>query len=119
MPILISNIEPKTYGLLRSLTAPKAPKKKSFKELSGLLKAHFEPAPIVIAERFRFHRRDQAAGESIGDYVVELRRLTAHSQFEATTDYLEEALRDRFVCGLKNESTRKRLLTETGFTFSN
>ena len=118
VPILLSNIGPKTYGLLRSLTAPKAPKEKSFKELSELLKAHFEPAPIVIAERYRFHRRDQAAGESIGDYVAELRRLTAHCQFEATTDYLEEALRDRFVCGLKNESTRKRLLTETGLTFS-
>ena len=52
--ILLSNIGAKTYGLLRSLTAPKAPKESSFKELSELLKAHFEPAPIVIAERYRF-----------------------------------------------------------------
>ena len=79
------------------------------------MKAHFEPTPIVIAEPYRFH---QAAGESIGDYVTELCRLTAHCQFEAKTDYLEEALQDRFVCGLKNESIRKCLLTETGLTFS-
>ena len=80
------------------------------------MKAHFEPAPTVIAERYRFHRRDQASKESIGDYVAELHRLTAHCQFEATMDYLEEALRDRFVCRLKNESTPKCLLTETGLT---
>ena len=75
------------YGLLRSLTAPKAPKESSFKELLELLKAHFKPAPIVIAERYRYHCRDQAAGESIGDYVAELCRLTAHCHFEATTKY--------------------------------
>ena len=105
------------YGLLRSLTAPKAPKESSFKELLELLKAHFKPAPIVIAERYWFHCRDQAAGESIGDYVAELCRLTAHCHFEATTDNLEEVLRDCFVCGLRNESTRKRLLTEKDLTF--
>ena len=37
VPILLSNIGPKTYGLLRSLTAPKAPKEKSFKELVVIL----------------------------------------------------------------------------------
>ena len=47
-----SNIGTKMYGLLRSLTAPKAPKESSFKELLELLKAHFKPAPIVIAERY-------------------------------------------------------------------
>ena len=31
--------------------------------------------------------------------------------------YLEEALRDRFVCGLKNEGTQKRLLSEADLTF--
>ena len=51
-----------------------------------MLKSHFEPAPIVIAERYRFHRREQAAGESIADYVAELRRLTTHCKFEVTTD---------------------------------
>ena len=107
MPILLSNIGAKTYGLLQSLRAPKAPKESSFKELLEFLKAHFEPAPIMIAERYRFHRRDQAVGENIGDYVAELCRLTAHCHFEATTDHLEEVLRDRFVCGLRNESTRK------------
>ena len=62
-----------------------------------MLKSHFKPEPIVIAERYGFHRRAQAEGESIADYVAELRRLTTHCKFEDTTDYLEESLRDRFV----------------------
>ena len=72
VPLLLSHIGAKTYGLLRSLAAPSAPKEKTFKDLEKILKDHFEPTPSVIAERYRFHRRDQAVGESIGDYVAEL-----------------------------------------------
>ena len=72
----------------------------------------------MIAERYRFHRRDQAVGENITDYVAELRKLTTHCKFEETTDFLEESLRDRFVCGLRSEGIRKRLLTENKLTFS-
>ena len=60
----------------------------------------------------------QAVGESIADYVAELRRLTTHCKFEDTIDYLEESLCDRFVFGLRTESTRKRLLTEKNLTFT-
>ena len=79
--ILLSSIGAKTYELLRSLTAPKVPKEKTPAKLTALLKSHFEPVPIVIAEWYRFHRRDQAEGESIAKYVAELRRLTTHCKF--------------------------------------
>ena len=118
VPVLLSSIGAKTYELLRSLVAPKVPKEKTFKDIEKLLKDHFEPTPSVIAERYRFHRRDQAVGENITDYVAELRKLTTHCKFEETTDFLEESLRDRFVCGLRSEGTRKRLLTENKLTFS-
>ena len=32
-------------------------------------------------------------------------------------DYLEEALRDCFVCELRSETTQKQLLTEVDLTF--
>lgn len=118
VPVLLSNIGAKTYGLLRSLVAPKAPKEKTLAEITTLLKSHFEPTPSVIAERYRFHRRDQAQGESIADYVAELRKLTTHCKFEDTRDFLDESLRDRFVSGLRSESTRKRLFTEEKLTFA-
>ena len=118
VPVLLSNIGAKTYGLLRTLVAPRAPKEKTLDEIRKLLKSHFEPTPSVIAERYRFHRRDQTPGETIAAYVAELRKLTTHCKFEDTTDFLEESLRDRFVCGLRGESIRKRLFQEEKLTFT-
>ncbi len=43
------------------------------------------------------------------EYVAELQCLSTHCEFRA---YLPEALRDRFVCGIRNEGNQKRLLTE-------
>ena len=102
--IFLSVVGGNTYGLLRNLLAPASPKDKSFKEIVDTLKAHFEPKPLVIAERFHFHRwnQNQNSGESVAMYVAELRRLATHCVFEA---YLEEALRDRLVCGLRSGST--------------
>ena len=68
---------------------------------------------MVIAEQFYFHRSSQAVGESIVDYLVELRRLTTYCEFG---DYLEQALRDRLVCGIQRESIQKRLLAEVDLT---
>ena len=39
----------------------------------------------------------------MSDYVAELRRLAIHCEFG---DYLDQALRDRLVCGLCNEHTQ-------------
>lgn len=69
VPILLSVIGAKTYA---RLVAPELPQDKSFTDLIAILKRHFEPQPVVIAERFRFHRRDQAPGESVAQYVAEL-----------------------------------------------
>ena len=56
--VLLTVIGPKFFTLLRSLTTPELPQDKSFEELEAVLKAHFQPKPLVIAERFHFHRRD-------------------------------------------------------------
>ena len=108
VPVLLSVIGGKTYALLGSLLAPEKPKDKTFEQLSDVLQKHFEPKPVVIVQRFHFHRRNQALGETVAENVAELRRLATHCKFEG---YLEEALRDRLVCGLKNEGVQKRLLT--------
>ena len=41
-------------------------------------------------------------------YVAELRKPTEHCKFGGT---LNDALRDRLVCGIKNESIQKKLLS--------
>ena len=71
VPIFLTVVGSKTYSLLRSLVAP-LPQEKTFAELSEVLKVHFEPKPLVIAERFLFHKHSQALGESIANYMAEL-----------------------------------------------
>ncbi len=52
---------------------------------------------------------------TVAEYVAELRRLSAHCEFGA---FLDDALRDRFVCGLCSETTQKKLLVEANLTFA-
>ena len=111
---LLAVIGADAYGILRNLLAPQRPKDKSFDELKEVLIGHYSPKPILIAERFKFHRRNQLESESVAQFVVELKRLALKCEFGA---FLEEALRDRLVCGLKNIHIQKKLLAERGLTF--
>jgi len=70
--VLLNVIGAKIYGVLRSLLAPERPQDKSYDALAQALTGHFEPKPLLIAERFYFYRCDQAPGESITDYIAEL-----------------------------------------------
>ena len=89
------------------------PSSKSVETLFEILKEHLKPQPITIVERYKFYCRNQHENESISDYVAELRKLTLNCNFR---EFLDEALRDRFVCGLINNSTRRRLLAERTLT---
>ena len=100
--VFLSVIGSKTYSLLRNLLAPNLPQNQAYAALMETLKKHFEPKPVVIAERFHFHRRNQAIGETISTYLAELRRLSTHCAF---ADYLE-----------RSESIQKRLLAEADLT---
>ena len=99
----------RNYALIKSLTAPTLAQKKSYEDLNAVLLAHFRPKPLMIAERFHFYQRNQAAGESVHNFVADLRPLAITCEFE---HFLDQALRDRFVCGLRAEGMQKRLLTE-------
>ena len=106
--VFLSELGDKTYSVLRNLTAPVLPQSKTFEEVVTVLESHYEPKPIVIAQRFHFHRRNQLPMENIVQYMAELRRLSTHRSFGP---YLNEALRDRLVCGLRSDNIQKRLLS--------
>ena len=108
VPALLSIIGGCTYALLSDLLAPDKPSSQTVDQLTQVLVKHYEPKPVVIAERFQFHRRNQATTETVAEYKAELRRLATHCAFG---DYLSEAIRDHIVCGLRNEGIQKRLLT--------
>ncbi|XP_053400584.1 uncharacterized protein K02A2.6-like [Mercenaria mercenaria] len=114
VPALLSLIGSKTYGTLRDLCSPDLPKDKTYAALCKLLSEHYNPEPLLIAERFRFWKRNQRPDETVSQFNVSLRKLAEHCKFGGN---LNDSLRDRFVCGLKTESIQKRLLSEKDLTY--
>ncbi|XP_050502408.1 uncharacterized protein LOC126893175 [Diabrotica virgifera virgifera] len=102
------------FQVLKNLVAPKKPTEFTFQEVKGKLIKHFSPPVSEIYERFVFNRCEQKADQSISDYSVELRKLANSCNFG---QFLEEALRDRFVCGIRDEGTQKKLLGDVDLTF--
>ena len=102
------------YKLLRSLCQNDT-SSKTYQQLVSILKEHLNPTPNTIAERFHFYKRDRKTGESIHEYVAELRKMSEHCSFGAN---LNDYLRDRFVCGLNSSSIQQKLLTIKDLTLT-
>jgi hypothetical protein len=113
VPALLSLVGGPTYQLLRGLTAPKKPSECEYAELIKTLSDHLNPKPVVISERFRFYKRDQREGESIRDYLAQLRKLLEHCDFKQN---LNESICDRVVFGLRSEAIQNKLLAEKDLT---
>ena len=97
----------KAYELLRNLVAPDAPKDKRFNDLVKTMHAHLKPKPlIIIVERFKFYKRVQHEDEKVAEYIVSLKQLSTQCDFGT---FLNDALRDQLVCGLRQEAIQRKL----------
>ena len=113
--LFLSVVRGSTYGFLHNLVVLASPKNKSFEEIIEVLKAHFEPKSIVIIERYRFQQEEQAPGESVTAYMVELCCLASTSTFG---EYFDRTLCDCLVCDLRSESIQRNLLSEMNLNLS-
>ena len=77
----LTSIGVDAYRLVRSLCTPDMPSDKSLVDIVKLLKDHLAPEPNSILERFKFYSRNRKDGESVADYVVDLRRLSRNCKF--------------------------------------
>ena len=122
---MLSVIGTDTYTLLRSLTAPRKPAELTYKELCDLLSSHFEPKPNAILQRYNFYSTYRKQGQSVKDFVAELKGLARNCDFGKTSTgvnlteklILEENLRDRLVCGVADTAIQRRLLGESDLSF--
>lgn len=112
--MFLSVLGPVEYGLLKSLVEPVKIIDLTYQQMTQTLSDHFKPKPILIAEHFRFYQRNQSPGETISDYILALKRLASSCEFGT---FLDDALRDKFVCGLTGEIYHRRLLSEKDLTF--
>ena len=68
---------------------------------------------VCISLNWHIHELEKD-GETVAQFVAELRRLSEHCAFQET---LDDMLRDRLVCGIKDSRVQRRLLSETDLTF--
>lgn len=78
------------------------------------LEEFYEPAPLEIAENYRFYQKKQSEGESVQQFVAALHKLSIHCKFG---DYLKTALCNQFVFGLLNKKVQARLLEKKDLNF--
>ena len=64
-------------------------------------------------QHFRFNSKVRKEGESVADYVADLRKL---AEFCNYGDTLNKMLRDRLIWGVKDTSIQKKLLGEPDLT---
>ena len=104
----------KCYSLIRNLLSPTKPDEKTFEELSKLVQDHLNPEPSEVIQRYKFHSKVRSHGQSVSEFVAELRELSEKCKFG---DQLEDMLRDRLVCGVADPVIQKRLLQEKTLQF--
>ena len=105
--LFITLLGQETYAKLKILTSPTPVADLTLDAIMEHLIGHYRPQTIEIAERFKFFKRSQKKGESIAEFMAELRRLAKTCNFG---DYLNTAIRDQFVCGLSDTKCQKELL---------
>ncbi|CAK1595308.1 unnamed protein product [Parnassius mnemosyne] len=114
VPMLITVVGEATYSLMCDLCSPAHPEDKTFEELVSLVSSHLEPQRSEIAERHVFRLRRQLGGESLAEYLQNLKHLASTCNFGVT---LEENLRDQFVSGLASEAMRSRIFAERNIRY--
>ncbi|XP_043246356.1 uncharacterized protein LOC122393939 [Amphibalanus amphitrite] len=101
------------YSKLKDLIIPRTVEDCTYDELVDLLSAHYKPSNIEIAERYKFFKRTQAPGESVMDFVAELKKIAVNCNFGP---YLQTALRDQVVCGMSDNKCQNELLCKDNLT---
>ncbi|KAL0859788.1 hypothetical protein ABMA27_010141 [Loxostege sticticalis] len=105
--LFLTLIGPDGYETLRNLIAPKKPSETEYEKLVEILREHYVEKRSVIAERYQFYKCIQKESQSLNEYILELKVKAASCNFG---EFLNQALRDKFVCGMSVESGMNRLL---------
>ena len=95
--LFITLVGQATFAKLRDLASPHAIADILLDDIAELLKTHYRPQTMKIAERFKFFKQTQGVSKRTADFMAELRRLAKMCNFG---QHLETALRNQFVCGL-------------------
>ncbi|XP_070394089.1 uncharacterized protein [Dermacentor albipictus] len=110
VPSLSDNVVRMLQGRLPTVSV----NSQAYDEVVECLEEHYNPQVNEIATSFSFFMRKQRDGESVREYIVDLRRMAESCNFRNS---LHRMLRDRIVCGIREDDARRCLLTRKKLTF--
>lgn len=118
LAILLHYMGPESYDIVADALAPAKPLSRTFDEIVKLLENHYSPNAPEIKAVFKFMSRKQGDArpfETAEEFLGALRKLAEGCNFGP---YLEKALRNQFVFGLRNKTTQSKLLEMHGLTLA-
>ena len=69
---------------------------------------------IGVYERYLVWNRNQKETETAMEYITELRQLAQSCKLKSITP--DQLIRDKFICGVRNDALQGRLLREHGMS---
>ena len=111
--LLLANIGPAGYKVLKSYCAPAKPKDKTYKELTELLSTNLAPKLNSVSEGYMFNQIKQEPGEGLSIYMSRVKEKAHLCDFGT---FYDRMVKDRFLYGLRDTNVRSYLLTKTGLT---
>ena len=123
--IFLTNQSAIVYKMLKNLAEQQTPPNEvnslSLDQLSSFMAEQYNPKRFVVRERYKFWTNtERKPGESVHDLAARIRQEAATCDFASIQDPLDEAMRTRFVCTVKNEAVVKALfkVKDDELTFS-
>nr|XP_054933835.1 uncharacterized protein LOC129387971 [Dermacentor andersoni] len=107
--LLVAALSTRTVQILAGRVAPKKPNSLEYEDVVKVLDEFFDPKRHEITESFRFFNRCPLDGESVQEFITEIRRIVDNCNFGTMLDRM---LRDRIVCGIISTALQKQLLTK-------
>jgi hypothetical protein len=113
--MLVNSVEASTFNTVAAYLLPKTVDEMSFDELKGKMAELFKVKNLKVAERFRFFRAMQDAGETLIEFSNRLKLFASTCEFPQA--FYDDALVIAFIMGMKSESHRKKLLEKAELKF--
>lgn len=115
--IFLNTIGADAFRIYKSLDHPDGMDKTKLATVIKMFDIYSSTYTNVIHERYLFNSRSQESGESIDTFIRVLKDLAKNCLYpDAIKD---ELIRDRIVCGIRDNALRKRLLREKKLTLAN
>lgn len=86
----------------------------AYGDLVKVVQAYYDPKPSTIVQRYKFNLRSRRDGKAFTAYDAALRELAMHCEYGNS---LADMLRDRLVCGIRQEAIQKCLLAIKDLTY--